>query len=279
MELGVSSEAIIAKSKSEGLGEEITNPNSVVSPGRAETIKAWFADVGNVGITKEVADSRFPSQSDGVRSELQFSKNAHAVLYEARSLAQKSGRPGITSSCLLFAFAECASSSSNTTRFLRATLERYNNYPKSFNAFLKSAPDLNAQGTISLIGFDGVVSSDLHPTFENARNIAISVSSEPVICARHLLAALLAGRLPYAWATLKDLGVELNSLIREFRASLKTIPRDNQDAWDSVLGTDATVAYDASPPAIGAAPPSVSSPNTRAEADSVRACVRTLHFE
>jgi hypothetical protein len=189
---------------------------------------------------EEVAPAAERSETPGFK----FSVSAEHVIAFARQLAERSGRPRITSSCLLFAFSESADTEGggyNTPRFVRQTMERTGKYVEALNAFLNDAS--KRPGPHSAIAEPvGAVSVNVGATLEAARAIAEQTARTPTIHSRHLFAALLAtpaqGHHPAARARLQRLGVDVRALVREFRDFVRVAGNTDTDtAWDSILGS------------------------------------------
>src|SRR5437763_454636 len=84
-------------------------------------------------------DATPPLTADPLRAGVEFSTNAKVIFEHAQALAERSSRAGVTSSCLLFAFAECAESRHDTARFVRDVLTRDRRYDEAFRAFLEDS--------------------------------------------------------------------------------------------------------------------------------------------
>ncbi len=198
-----------------------------------------FADLARNA--KDVAERPLAPTADPLESEFRFSENAKQVLVHARYLADETRRAGVTSSCLLFGFAELGGSGIDTARFVRSALERSGRYENALAKFRKDygkaawAPD---SGTGALLGH---VSRNVRAIFERAASIALRASNQPhEIHTRHLFAALIAasdrGRQPVAVSRLDDLGIELPALRQEFREFIHDhAPTDNPGEWDAIL--------------------------------------------
>lgn len=192
------------------------------------------------------------------RPEFHFSRSAKAVLDEALELVKKSGRAGVTSNCLLFAFAERADQYV-TGRFVRDALNRNGSYEAVFQRFLGESGNAARQSETAVVGLPGKISLNVRAVLEQAANIAKRVLiGQREIHGRHLFAALLVvpdgDRPPLARDRLKKLGVELPTLRGEFREFLRAnATNDNPIEWDAILGTSTPVATrdkQADPPAL-----------------------------
>lgn len=170
--------------------------------------------------------------------ELHLSKNTKMVLDEARSLATKSGRGRITSSCLLFGFAESAGSENNCARFVRDMLESTGQYATAFQTFLAdSDKHQDDMVTVSI----GMTSRNIASVLEYARKIAVRVSlGSDTIHLRHLLAALLnlpgrKGKLK-AHQRLKEMGIERSQSLGDLLEFIrKSALNDNFAEWTIIL--------------------------------------------
>lgn len=176
------------------------------------------------------------SRSTRDRSQdLKFSATANQVLARAWSLAERSNRGRITSSCLLFSMADLDNTS--TLQFLRTALNESGFYQPEFELFLKDGGPSDSK-PVSLPGIPWRVTENAATTIGYARVIAASVTGSLEVHTRHLLAALItreAGGSVHD--RLKRLGVEPAKLCAEFRKLLSLIaPQDNASQWDAVLG-------------------------------------------
>jgi translation initiation factor IF-2 len=63
-ELGIESKAILARLKSEGLGDAAPNHMSVISLGLAESVREWFAGAGGVATALEPPADEAPAKAD-----------------------------------------------------------------------------------------------------------------------------------------------------------------------------------------------------------------------
>lgn len=188
--------------------------------------------------------------------EFHFSPTAKAVLDRALQLVEESGRAGITSSCLLFAFAKGADQSP-TSRFVRDALDRHGSYETVFKAFLEESGNAARQSATAVAGLPGKMSLNVSAVLKLAENIASRVSGLQVIHVRHLFAALLVvptgDRPPLARNRLEKLGIDLPTLRGEFREFVKANFASDSPEWDAILGTSATpVIKDKEPDPNGA---------------------------
>jgi nucleotide-binding universal stress UspA family protein len=182
--------------------------------------------------------------------DLKFSAAANQVLAHAWSLAERSNRGRITSSCLLFSMADIGTSL--TPQFIRAALNENGFYEPEFELFLKDGGPSDSK-PILLPGIPWSMTENAATTLGYARVIAASVSGSLEVHTRHLLAALItreAGGSVHD--RLKRLGVEPGKLCAGFRRWLSlVVPQDNAPQWDAVLGisqpSQSTPAPDASP--------------------------------
>jgi hypothetical protein len=160
------------------------------------------------------------------------------VLEKARSLAEQSRRGRITSSCLLFGFAETAGSESNGSRFVRDMFESAELYALALNSFLRDTENPHSDVVNLPIG---KTSRNVASVLDYAAKIAPKVSpTAGKIHQHHLLYALLnlpgrKGQLK-AHKRLKEMGIErsryLNGLLDFIYISA---PEDDFDEWDNLL--------------------------------------------
>jgi|SRR6185369_762244 len=186
--------------------------------------------------------------------DLKFSASANEVLARAWSLAERSNRGCITSSCLLFAMADMRPTP--TSQFLFIALNENDLYEREFQRFLKDGTP-SARPPLSLPGIPWRMTENAATTIEYARSVAVSASRSLEVHTRHLLAALItpeARRLGSVRHRLKQLGVEPTKLCTEFRKRVSVIaPDDDATLWDVILGigitqsSQSTPASDASP--------------------------------
>ena len=176
------------------------------------------------------------SRSTRDRSQdLKFSATANEVLARAWSLAERTNRGRITSSCLLFSMADHGTTP--TPQFVRTALNENGFYQTEFELFLKDGGPSKSK-PVSLPGIPWRVTENAATTIGYARVIAASVTGSLEVHTRHLFAALItreAGGSVHD--RLKRLGVEPAELGAKFRQHLGVIaPQDNPSRWDAVLG-------------------------------------------
>jgi hypothetical protein len=178
-------------------------------------------------------------------SEYRFSKTATMVLERAQSLARDTGRVGVTSSCILFAFAESAREQEDTSRLVRDVLDRTGKYRDAYAVFIKDSDRSPAQSAKNVGGFLGSVSANVEAMLKSGADFAHRVSGgSREIHQRHLLAALLTtsedDKRPVARRRLEDMGLSIfvfRQALRDFIASHAS--GDNQREWDSILNATA----------------------------------------
>ncbi|HSS75702.1 MAG TPA: P-loop NTPase fold protein [Thermoanaerobaculia bacterium] len=174
-----------------------------------------------------------------------FSDSARDVLKRARSLAEKSDRAGVTSSCLLFAFAEQAGPTFDTARWVRDTLNSTGRYDEAFRTFLRdSSGDRTRQAASDGGALLGRASDNASQILVRALEISRRVSTlSDSVHQRHLFAALLttpdsdAAVPQIARSRLQRLGIDLASLQAEFRqfVRVQVDADENQAEWDAIL--------------------------------------------
>ena len=172
--------------------------------------------------------------------EFHFSEAADVVLRKARELAERSHRTGVTSSCLLFAFAETAGDRGDTSRFLRDTLDRTGGYQEAFASFLVDSGNATKQSDSAGSDLLGRTSTNARKLLEQAAEIASRVSGSSRISLRHLFAALLVAQegdtSMVARERLAKLGIDLSRLCRDFREFVRANrEKENADEWDAIL--------------------------------------------
>lgn len=172
---------------------------------------------------------------------LVFSSSAKDVLRTARRLADQSRRPNITSTCLLFAFAERAGSRTDTARFVKDALNRNGRYASLFKQFLEEFETPSPGETVA--GWEGTFSHNARAILEHASVISESVShGSRLIHARHLFGALLATpveTLPTARILMIRIGLDPVSLSAEFlRFIAGYAGGDAQERWRFILGSN-----------------------------------------
>lgn len=184
--------------------------------------------------------------------DLKFSATANQVLARAWSLAERSNRGRITSSCLLFALAETGAT--YAPKFIRTALDENGKYGQEFERFLKDGGPSD-RNPVSLPGIPWVLTENAAETIRYATNIATRVTGSPVVHTRHLIAALITPELTQSASVhdrLKKLEVEQTKLCVELRKRVRSTARnDNGDQWDAILGiiqpSQSTPAPDATP--------------------------------
>lgn len=172
--------------------------------------------------------------------EFRFSPAAEELIRRAKILAKKSGRAGITSSCLLFAFVESAGAREDAAQFFHAAVRQTKQYHNEFDRFLREEDDNKGRGTHDGGPALGKVSRNTLDLVMRAEEFAQQTSDLPVIHLRHLLAALLADtkeKLPAA-NRLERMGLELPALRKQFRRFIHQRENLGEDpqAWDAILG-------------------------------------------
>ena len=171
--------------------------------------------------------------------ELDLSEATREILRKAQSLSEESRRLVVSSSCLLFAFAETAGDAQNTSWFVRDALSRDGNYEREFKRFLSDSTSSSEGKTIE--GLPGRFSPNALATIEYAAKIASRVGNgSRHIGARHLFGALLvapwADQLPVARKRLQSFGFDLPKLADDFLQFLSVnVPSDNQQEWRVLL--------------------------------------------
>lgn len=173
---------------------------------------------------------------------LQLSQSTETILTKARELSDKSGREVMTSSCLLFAFAEVNPAVSQSARFVRRQLEWGSEiYRTNFEHF-QTVQDLRREvSTRYQDTFLRLVSEGVVKTLEVAERFARMLSPNATfVGARHLLAALLVGhnsRGSVAKRRLRSMGINATEMRREFRRYVATELTDEDPVvWDQILG-------------------------------------------
>ncbi|HEY4359297.1 MAG TPA: P-loop NTPase fold protein [Acidobacteriaceae bacterium] len=177
------------------------------------------------------------SEPDG----LVLSSSAKDVLRTARRLADQSHRANITTSCLLFAFAERAGSRKDTARFVKDVLDRDEGYARRFHRFLDSTEQDPPGETVS--GWEGTFSPNAKSMLEYASVISESVShGSRLVHARHLFGAVLAAPLvtvPTARILLAQIAPAPITLVAEFLQFVASYAGgDSQDRWRLLLSPE-----------------------------------------
>jgi len=198
----------------------------------------------------------FVSSSRSTRDrsqDLKFSATANEVLARAWSLAERSNRGRITSSCLLFAMADIQNQSftpssrqrfvrpgpTSTLHFVLTSLNENGNYEREFERFLKDG-EPSGGPPYWLPGIPWRMSENAAIAARSAPIIADRVTGSKEVHTRHLLAAMIrpenrgSGSM---LSRLKQLGVEPTKLCAEFSKRVIVIaPQDNAAEWDAILG-------------------------------------------
>jgi hypothetical protein len=172
---------------------------------------------------------------------LEISDSAADVLSKAQSLASESHRRVVTTSCLLFAFAETATNLRNTSWFVQDVFAQRGNYGNALKQFQSDATDFEEGDTVE--GLAGKFSLNARTTIETAKAIASRVGrGARGFSARHLFAALLVApqrdRLPIARQRLQDYGFDLSKLSSDFFYFLRSneiIQDENVREWQETL--------------------------------------------
>ncbi len=171
-----------------------------------------------------------------------FTKNASAVVRRAHQLAERSARGCITSSCLLFGFAEEGGPQTDACRFVRGVLDRSGSYAQGFARFLADSAGSRVGDAIEVDGLESKVSPNTLAILQYAESVAPRVSpGAHEIHARHLLAALLvaplSGKSCGARVRLERREIKLSELLLQFRDYIrKYAGSDDAAQWDDVLG-------------------------------------------
>jgi hypothetical protein len=150
-------------------------------------------------------------------------------------------RPIITTSCLLFAFAELAEDEQNTARFVRNILDRRGEYQEAFGQFLRDAREVYEEDAVQ--GLSGKFSANARNAIDHAADIASQVSKEcpDVVGGRHLFAALLVapwtGHPLTARLRLQHSGLDLIKVSLEFLQFVRVNNQtDDRKEWQKILG-------------------------------------------
>ena len=158
-----------------------------------------------------------------VRGE--FSKTAKEIIWHAYVLAQRTNRGRITTSCLLFAFADAQEASfgpSPTPPFARTALNEKGLYEQEFSAFLKDgSPSFSRRVRISLLDESMQFSENASEVVLNAIAIANRVSQRHTgVHTRHLFASLMTAGYEKSDSLrdrLQRLGVDVEKIRSEVR--------------------------------------------------------------
>jgi hypothetical protein len=216
------------------VGEPLGNMNSDAAENELERIAKSILDLAR-------ADSEH--RADSTSPEFSFSTTAKAVLDRAWALAEKSGRTGITSSCLLFAIADASGAQSDATLFVRKVLNQSGHYQDALNTFLKDGGISARHSSSEAVGLPWKFSLNVRAILEKAADIATRVGKRSrEIHTRHLFAALLvaseADSPIMARDRLRKLGFDLPRVYSDFREHLRVhASSDNSAEWDVILGT------------------------------------------
>jgi hypothetical protein len=182
--------------------------------------------------------------------EFEFSPIASKVLENAKLLADRSNRGGITSSCLLFALANIPKSVlplSLTPHFVWTAITESGSYNREFEAFLKDGnPPVSVP--IYLLGLPGTVSENAANVITHASRIARDVGGGSAeVHTRHLFAALITVGIERS-RSLRDrlnrLGVHVPQIKVQYRKLVHQMaPWENATEWDSVLQITQSVDF------------------------------------
>lgn len=199
----------------------------------------------SIGITprlpaKTIADPRVEPKVDS--SAFHFSDEARIVIERARFLADQSRRGRITSSCLLFGFAESATPERDDCALLvRNMIVATGKYESAFQAFLDDANNSLSNEFVKPVG---ETSRNVKAVLEHARAVAIRVAlktrGSDTIHQRHLLAGLLSppgrkGQLN-AHKRLKDIGIDRPSYLGKLLEFILTSGfEEDLDQWNEIL--------------------------------------------
>lgn len=174
---------------------------------------------------------------------LHLSQSADTILRMARELADQSGREVMTSSCVLFAFAEVNPAVSQSARFVRRQLEWGSEvYRANFERFRTAQHAVREVSTRYQDTFLRLVSGGVVEILEVGERFARMLSpTAAFIGARHLLAALLAGHdgnESVAERRLGSMGINGAEMRRDFRRYVSAeLPDEDPTIWDEILGT------------------------------------------
>jgi hypothetical protein len=188
-----------------------------------------------------------PATQAGRPGELWCTKASRMVLELAWDLARQSGRAGVTSSCLLFAFAESANTEGTKllapmAQLIHRALDSRGEYGSGFRTFLEDAGQRGGrQSSHSIPGLPWKMSENVQFALRHSAVIAERTHRSSEIHSRHLFAALLsvirAERSSQAQKRLSSLGTSASSLSGDFRSFiLANVADDDQAAWDAILG-------------------------------------------
>jgi ABC-type multidrug transport system fused ATPase/permease subunit len=162
------------------------------------------------------------------------------VLERAQKLAAKTGRAGVTSSCILFALAEIDNGRKDTSSFIWKALDETGRYADEFERFFNDLGSAAGQTESEIEGLDVRASKNAKALLDNAEEIASRVTRSAQLSPRHILAALIAGGATDSIALRRfaDMGVDLPKLSSDFLDFLRTrtdIPSDDFARWAAIL--------------------------------------------
>lgn len=229
-------------------------PLSEMKPDEAETsladlareIRALLAKFQSAQAKRADTEQKPAQKALEPDLDFKFSDSMKTLINLAQELAKRSGRSGITSSCLMFALAESAGSRGDTAQFFRGALENERvrgKYHEAFEEFLNEKADNKGVGIHVVGGIPGKISGNTRDLLLHAQSLATQVSGgSPIIHQRHLLAAFITfpGQKLYARSRLLSLGIELPSLRIKFRDFIRDIKGLKEDlaVWDKILVPD-----------------------------------------
>ncbi|HYF36991.1 MAG TPA: P-loop NTPase fold protein [Prosthecobacter sp.] len=175
------------------------------------------------------------------KPDYQFSPSALRVLERARALAQETGRPRVTSSCLLFGLTESADEST-TAGFLRDVCERNGGYARALEAFWAKYPPNPWDDRGGDVPPWSAVTANVDSILKFAAEVRGRLSPmSRVIETRHLVAGILdavAKSTARAEVAFAEMDVDHRRLREEFREFVRwRVAGDDPRAWDEVLGT------------------------------------------
>jgi len=171
------------------------------------------------------------------RPEFQCSEGVELVIANAQTLARRSNRVGITSSCLLFGLAEAAKDPGDTATFLRKELDRSGGYYSALSEFIRDKGNASRQAETTIDRL-GSASANVRAILEFASNCAARTQRRSrLIHQRHLLAALIKTPTESnARRRLHALGVDILALAKGLREHINKDPRgEDSRVWDEIL--------------------------------------------
>lgn len=201
-----------------------------------------------------------------VNTGLQFSVPAQQVLKRAREIAETNSRAGVTSNCLLFAFADMGSTSSlpvsgirnEIGQLIRSIFDRSRGYAAAFREFCSEPGNPSYESVADGSPWLGRVSANVRKMLDQAADIVVKVSTLREIQERHLFGALLlaqSGDQPHAWERLSQAGMDIRQLRERFRQLIRQFPEnENLEAWDALLAPDRSASKRTETPLAEAAP-------------------------